>query len=262
MMYTTICSGLTMIAFRTTQLLAALAVLALLAAGDPASAAPGELLQNGGFEEGTGGWEALHCTFHIADDPHLVYSGDKAALLRLDGDEGWIRQTVQVQPGASYTLSGWALKNDENIQSVFLRVRWYATSEGFEGELAFARSPSLEYDSAVFQALVLNASAPPNAHSARVECVVRMVDAPADTATAYFDGISFTGPVPTTPTPNPTPTPSPTPTPTPMPTPATTPTPVPTPMPTPTPTPTPTVAPTPTEPGTTAERGSTLINEV
>ncbi len=260
----------------TALVVAVLAVLAFLAVTGLASAAPDELLTNGGFEDGADYWQEASCTFSVTADPSLVFAGGVAAALTDESGAGWIRQTVQIEPGATYTLSGWAVKNDQDIEAVFLRVGWCATCDGFGDELAYAASPRLEGDADGFRALAVSAKAPPDAHSARVECVVEMVRVPVGPATAYFDDVSFTGLPPSTPTPCATPTPASTAEPTVVasPTPAATPTPYPTPKTTPLPTPTPvataaaspvptfTPGPTPTPDGTKADTGDVLINEV
>ena len=229
---------------------------------------PNLLLANPGFEDGSDG-----VPHHWLNQP---WDSDLSQTLR--GEEnlaaefttsttGWIYQVIQVQPGGTYTLCGWAIKNNDNIVAVFLRIGWY---EG--GAIWYVTNPfeQLMDNHPDYQPLTLTGTAPPNTHSARVECVVKLVDAPAGPGIAYFDDMSFTGPAASTPTPTAIPTPTPTSIPTPTPTIAPTPThtPTPTPIATPgasptlTPTPTLTLTPTPTPIGTTAERGDVLINEV
>jgi len=263
-------------ALQTALLVAVLAVLAFLAVTGSASAAPDELLMNGGFEDGADYWQEANCAFGLTSDPILVLVGVVAAALTDDSGAGWIGQVVQVQPGATYGLSGWVLKDDAGIERVFLRIRWYASEDGWGQQLGDIVSPLVTGDSSDYRSVAVTAKAPAQAHSARVECVLEMVDAPAGAATAYFDDVSFTGAVPPTPTPCATPTPVPTATPTvvPSPTPTATPTPCPTPKATPQPTPTPvatpaaspaptsTPGPTPTPYGTKADTGDVLINEV
>jgi len=261
-------------------LVAVLAVLAFLAVTGSASAAPDELLMNGGFEDGADYWQEANCAFGLTSDPSLVLVGGVAAALTDESGVGWIGQVVQVQPEATYDLSGWVLKDDASddasIERVFLRIRWYASEDGSGQQPGDIVSPLVTGDSHDYRSIAVTAVAPAQAHSARVECVLQMVDVPAGPATAYFDDVSFTGPAPSTPTPCATPTPMPTATPTvvTLPTPTATPTPCPTPKATPGPTSTPVVTPaasptatitpgpTPTPDGTRADTGDVLINEV
>jgi hypothetical protein len=261
-------------------IVAILAVLASLVVSTFALAAPDELLLNPGFEDGVAGW--AHCSGVFSDVDSHVHSGDYAAILIVNTAESWIYQVVPVQPNGTYTFSGWAIKNDDDVAAVSLRIGWYERDDGYGDAICYIDNPfeQLMDNHPDYKPLIVTGDAPPNAHSAEVECVAKLVDAPNGLGIAYFDDMSFTGPPPTTPTPTPTltPTPSLTPTPTTSPTPIPTSTPVPTatptPMatsaftptpttsPTPTSTPTLTSTPTPTPSGTTAERGDVLINEV
>ena len=260
----------------TPLLIALLAVSAFLAVAALAPAAADDLLMNGGFEEGADHWQEAQCTFGLTSDPSLVLVGGFAAALTDESELGWVGQVVQVQAGATYSFSGWTLKDDENIERVFLRIRWYGSEDGFGQQLSYVASAPVTGDCHDYRSVVVTAAAPLGAHSARVECVVKMVDVPTGTATTCFDDMSFTGPAPSTPTTCTTPTPAPTaiptavPSPTPTatatvcPTPETTAEPAPTPAATPEASPTPMVTPepTPTSDGAKADAGDILINEV
>ena len=249
-------------ASRIAVLIAILAVLASLMVSTLSSAAPDELLVNGGFEDGVAGWASYSGVFSYSDDP--VHSGNQAAFFIVSVPEGWAYQVVSVQPGGSYTFSGWAIKNDDDIVAVFLRIGWYEGDDAMGGAIWYTTNPfeQLRDNHSDYQSLTITGTAPPYAHSATVECVVKLVDTPTGPAIAYFDDMSFTGPPPSMPTPTPTATPTPTSTPTPTASP--TPTPIATCTSSPTLTPAPTLTPTPTPAltGTMAEEGDVLINEV
>ena len=263
-------------ASRLAVLIAILAVLASLMVSTLSSAAPDELLVNGGFEEPSAGVHPDHWSPYsgeptrvsLSDCPDCVHNGRYAAKFTTDKDEDWFYQVVQVKEIERYTFSGHAIKNDDDISAVFLRIRWFSTIDGYLGEIATDPLHQLTESDVDYLPITVTGIAPPNAHSARVECVLGLVDVRIGPATAYFDDMSFTGPAASTPTPTATPTPTSTPTPTPTiaptPTASPTPTPIATPEVSPTLTPTPTLIPTqtPTPIGTMAERGDVLINEV
>ena len=209
-----------------------IAVLAWLAlAGTPHSfAAPDELLSNGDFEEGTTGWQAFKGDIYITDIAGLVHGGSQAAKFIATEDLASMWQVVQVQPGGVYNFSGWAIKNDDKIASVFLRIAWYGVEDGVGQEIYHIDYLVLTGSEAIYRPFSdspIASIAPKSAYYARVEVLLQLVFAATGPATAYFDDMSFSGPPPgPTPTPTPTPSPSPTPTPTPSPTPPSSPVPV------------------------------------
>ena len=83
------------------------------------------LLQNGGFEQGTSGWTASYgATFITVTQP--VTSGNWAASLDRTDTTGeiWIYQDVVVVPGATYTLTGWIYQNEPGFDEACLRIEW------------------------------------------------------------------------------------------------------------------------------------------
>ncbi len=218
--------------------------ISLLAMSDATTMASQELLQNGGFEQGTGSWNIYNGELSTVESP--VHSGSSAARLVVDvyRQEAWIHQIVDIVPGESYTLAGYVLKNDQQTEHIRFQISWWDGTE----EISLLDSPRLTTNGPEYQLLTVPATAPAKASSARVRAIVRQTDL-AGSATVYFDDISFIGPAPT-PAPSITPTATPGPTPTATPTPTITPTvthtPASTPRPTPRPTPTPTVVPTTT----------------
>ena len=178
--------------------------------------APNLLLTNSGFEDGTTGWSTYRGSFSVVESP--VQGGSYAAALNYDTVSTiWVYQTVHIRGGESYTFCGYALKNDPNIESVFLRISWYERSDIFITELSYNDSVAvLTDDQPQYRLLTTNQiTSPLNARSARLKAVA--VSRSATPATVYFDDFSFVGPAPE-PTPSPTSTPTPTPTPTQLPT--------------------------------------------
>ncbi|ANP49808.1 chitinase [Streptomyces griseochromogenes] len=81
-----------------------LAVSGITALSSAARAADADLARNGGFESGLDGWTCTAGT--TVDSP--VHSGSSALRATpAGGDDAQCAQTVTVQPGARYTLSGY-----------------------------------------------------------------------------------------------------------------------------------------------------------
>ncbi|MFC2058691.1 lamin tail domain-containing protein [Chloroflexota bacterium] len=239
--------------------------------------ADGELLQNHDFEQGLTGWLTKEADFSLVSSP--VHNGSLAAAVTTSQQSDKLFQCVNIVPGGSYMLLGYVIKNDPDIERVFLRISWYEETSCEEPNILASHDSSwVTSDSPDYRSLVVNGVAPFKANSAMVQAFV-IQHSPGNHVTIYVDDMSF---VCTSPGPTPSPTPSPAPTVTPMPIPPPTPTATPTPTPTPTlePTPLPTSAPTPsptptptpittmtpiptlTPPSTVSEAGDILINEV
>jgi hypothetical protein len=87
-----------------------------------------DLLQNGGFEQGTSGWGVSYgATFITVTNP--VSSDNWAASLdrRDTPAKIWIYQDVVVVPGAIYTLTGWIYKDEPGFDEACLRIEWLAS---------------------------------------------------------------------------------------------------------------------------------------
>lgn len=233
------------------------------------AATPTELLSNGSFESGTAGWQTFGGQLSSATQP--AYSGSfAAAYASADFKAKWFYQDVPVSPGGMYTFSGWAVKNSSRIAEVKLRISWYAESVGYGTqasgpEISSVTSTVISSDSPAWRQLTTGpAEAPSRALVARLKVI--LMPASGDSATAFFDGLSFVGsgpslpPTPASPPsggasgpgqeagdpPDPPPVPSPqaTPAATPTASPTYPPTPVATVVPMPSPIPTPTMIPT------------------
>lgn len=65
-----------------------------------------ELIVNGGFEDGTNGWEVICSGQVITSDsnmPQTPYEG--ASYFKSTSNSGGVRQTIAVEPGATYYIS-------------------------------------------------------------------------------------------------------------------------------------------------------------
>ena len=219
------------------SLLAVIGLIAALLVLRWPGAGGSELLPNGGFEAVAAPWAISDGQLDVVESP--VHGGATAG--RITGTfvvfhEAY--QFIDVQPGASYTFSGWAYLDDAAAAQVFLRIYWY-TSEG--GFISQEQSVSITIHKAEYQSIsTAGLTAPDGAVRARVGIWVQ----PNGPFSVYVDDFSLDGPPPTpTPSPTPLPTPTPVPSPTPSPTPSGTPAPA---SLSPSSTPNPTLAATPT----------------
>jgi hypothetical protein len=144
------------------------------------------LLSNGGFEDGTSSWNTSYgATFVTITEP--VSSGLWAASLYRGGTTGeiWIYQDVPVEPSATYTLTGWALKNDSHFDPVCLRIEW-------PGSTALPSDDCLYGDNDYYRPITIGPTLPPSdASVARIKAVADIFAANPP-GPVYFDELSFT----------------------------------------------------------------------
>jgi hypothetical protein len=179
----------------------------------PSSPTPTAGLVNGGFEQagddGTPlGWRKYGG--ELSRSSAARWEGQfAAAFTSRTTSTKWAFQTVAVQGGGTYVLSGYALKNDANVDAAYLRLSWYASSDGSGTAIDSVDSTMhLTDDSPEFRFLTSGpVAAPAEAASAKVRL---MLDPVSETeGTVYFDAISFGE---TTMPPDPVETPGPSPT--------------------------------------------------
>jgi hypothetical protein len=206
------------------------------------SAQGGELLVNGGFENGIAPWMARGGELNATAG--LGINQSSAAVFSTDDshDYHWVGQCVSARGEVDYQFSGWIARPDQGQQpSAYLRISWYGDAGCLGEELTFP-------DDSVPVPLTLGGNwypltlegrrGPPPARSARVRIVLV-----GSAATVYLDDFSFAGPPAPTPSPSPTASPSPAASPSPWPEPMTSPTRSPMPSPSPTAVSTPTQVP-------------------
>ncbi len=102
-------------------------VLSIVAISRLMVATADELLANGGFENGTAGWVSDAGLLDAVCGSAPVVEGNCAGrfVANMSGSAFVNHALVPVQPGASYTLSAFILKNDARVDSVSLRITWY-----------------------------------------------------------------------------------------------------------------------------------------
>lgn len=186
-------------------------------------------------EDGTPfGWHKFGGSFEVVASPVQDGQGALAITSQTESTK-WVYQAVAVEGGEYYEASVYALKNDPNVESVFLRLSFYASSDGSGSAIESVDSTVLATDEPSFVRASTGAvQAPDTAASVRVRLMLR--PASQAPATAIFDAVTFAPAQPLTPMPTPSATTTPTPTApsTPTPAPSDTPDPVETASPAPT----------------------------
>jgi len=164
---------------------------------------------NGGFESATDGvpdgWDTVGGLL-MRSDAHARSGEWSGAFFSATSSTKWAYQTVPVDAANWYDFAAFVHHNDPWVDSVLLRISWYASDDGSGSAMAQIDSTEelLEHD-ALFRELTTGAvMAPPGARSARVRVVMRPVD--ATNAVVYIDDVSFrkaVAPPPPTPLPAP-----------------------------------------------------------
>ena len=132
------------------------------------------LLVNGGFESGIDGWDTFGGD--LADVTSPVGSGQHAGAFAVDsGNTSWAYQTVAVEPAGWYELSAYLHHNDVNVSAAFLRISWYASSDGSGSAIDSVDSIDLlDAPQPAYRALTTGpVQALPDARSARARILLR-----------------------------------------------------------------------------------------
>ena len=163
---------------------AASAALALATGG------PGgdNLLSNGGFESGSASWLVLDGSLSPVEAP--VYEGSRAARIATVGaSAGRATQAVSLVPGQEYQLSGRALVDTNDVQSLLLRITWQdSNGTTLTRDSAPLAGTGSEYQPLSTAALQL----PCDATNARVWVLLQPAPSAPD-AHAYIDDLRLTG---------------------------------------------------------------------
>jgi hypothetical protein len=157
--------------------------------------APSGALRNGSFEEAdSDGWPSSWRKWggKLFRTSAARFEGQFAAGFRSEtSSTKWAYQTVTVQGGKAYILSGYALKDDPAVAAAYLRLSWYASPDGSGQAIDITDSTErLVDDSPEFRLLTTGAVvAPAEAASAKA----RLMLDPAGEApgSAYFDVVTF-----------------------------------------------------------------------
>jgi hypothetical protein len=160
------------------------------ASATPASTTgPSPTFINGGFEDGLSGWSKFGGELlHVANPRR---SGSGAGHLLSDTDSTkWAFQTVIVDTDHYYELAGY-LQTDAGAGGAYLRISWYASSDGTGSALDTTDSTSaIGGGSSGFQFLTTGAVKPPaGAQSARLRAV--LTPSGPGAASLFLDDFSF-----------------------------------------------------------------------
>ncbi len=145
---------------------------------------------NGGFEDGIDGWHTYGGSLSPVTSP--VNSGLFAGGFSSGGGgTTWLYETLVVTPGAWYELTGSVYQNDANVEAAFLRISWYASSDGSGTTLDSADSTELlDQPLAAYRMLTTGTvQAPAGTRSARARILLRPRAAAA--AIIYIDDVAF-----------------------------------------------------------------------
>ena len=151
------------------------------------------VLTNGGFElsrdDGTPyAWSKVGGEIAVSDSAAL--DGDLGLeLVSRTTSTKWAYQAVAIEPSAFYEATAWAMPAS-GAGAAFLRVSWYASTDGSGPALLNDDSDEVADADGAFHYLTTSAvQAPPDAHSARVRLLLRPTS--ADATAAAFDDVSF-----------------------------------------------------------------------
>jgi hypothetical protein len=144
---------------------------------------------NGGFEDGTSGWQKFGGEIRDVSGPRRGGSG-AGAFTSSTTSTKWVYQTVRIDPAQVYEFQGYVLPGD-GIAQTFLRISWYASADG--SGTAIATDDSLARVSGASASFVHLTTGgrqpPPSARSARLRLMLAPAD--ADSATVHLDDFSF-----------------------------------------------------------------------
>jgi len=160
----------------------------------PLAPAGTELLLNPGFEDATGNvpdhWGKWGGTSTQVGSP--VHSGSYAARFESStSTTKWVYQIVDATERVAYVFSAWAVKDEPDVEEVYLRVSWYASDDSSGTELSHDDSTTrLTVDDPAYRFLATGPiTAPASAHSCRVRLMLNPVGATPCAAT--YDDVSF-----------------------------------------------------------------------
>lgn len=181
--------------------------LSLAALWAPPAAKADELLTNGGFEDGTRGWDSYGGSLATSPNAH---KGDASAVFSAadPAGKGAVKHDlVWVQPGATYALSAAILSDDPRVSKVSLRIDWQKAN-GESARLDRPPSDLMTTDAEWLPLSIQDVTAPPDAVWAKV---VIYVETDGTGGEISIDDVSLAGPpAPTstlTPPPSSTPVP-------------------------------------------------------
>lgn len=160
-------------------LLAALLAVLLTQAS---TAQDDDLLINGGFEDGTEGWQAPEGQLTVSDA--LVRSGSYAGVFPMGAayPPREASQCLPIAPSSDYEFRGYAARGEAGPPTLQLRVFWYDESDCLAQGLAGGQQSVALGEAAHWFELAVSGRSPASARAARLRIVVEESE-----ATVYLD---------------------------------------------------------------------------
>ncbi|MGE0059916.1 MAG: hypothetical protein AB7T32_18190 [Dehalococcoidia bacterium] len=155
-----------------------------------ATSAPSLVFSNGGFEDETAGWRKNGGAIEVVTSPKR--SGDAAGRFwTSSASTSWVYQTIAIDAGKAYEFGG-ALLPDDAVGEAYLRISWYASSDGSGSLISSDDSPTrIGAGGSSFVWLSTGPKNPPaGAHSARLR--VMLAPLGGAEASVYLDDFSLT----------------------------------------------------------------------
>ena len=151
-------------------------------------------LTNAGFEIGEdgvpAGWRTFGGLLTKTDAPVRSGTGT-GAFFSSSSSTKWLYQTVVAEPEAWYQLDAFVYHNHAWVESVLLRISWYASDDGSgSAMLSVDSTASLDIPAPGYRRLTTGpVQAPPGARSAKLRILLRPRD--GTSASIYIDDVSF-----------------------------------------------------------------------
>ncbi len=144
---------------------------------------------NGGFEQGVSGWQTFGGDVAAVASP-LRGGAAAGRFVSSTASTKWLYQAVPIDPLEAYEFSGYVM-SDAGVGAAYLRVSWYASSDGSGSALESDDSTArVGGSNGSFVYLTTGGILPPAAaRSARLR--VMLEPSGSGTATLYLDDFSF-----------------------------------------------------------------------
>jgi hypothetical protein len=167
------------------------ALLVAFAACTPSRAREGDLIRNGGFEDGLSGWATDHQWYVQGDkglsatsvDETLAHGGTRSLRIQGDGNRGIVLQNCESWPDR-FVASGWIRCEGLDGAQATILLEW----KDVEGKWLSGLPVGSVTGTSDWTRVEIAFDAPAEAHSVSIDC---LTSAP-NKGTAWFDDLSLT----------------------------------------------------------------------